>query len=102
MLPSLNQLADGSDDATVKALAGTVAILLGGAGLQDSFYTEQSTTRVISRLETAEGADAERIEPALTALKHLRDVSADACTCNDAHASSGAPSSCRLHSSGSA
>lgn len=75
MLPSINHLADGSDNATVRALAGTVALLLGGVGLQDSFYTDQSSTRVLSRLEGVEGADAERVEPALTALKHLRDVS---------------------------
>ncbi len=75
MLPSINQLAEGSDDPTVKALAGTAALLLGGAGLQDSSFTEHSISRVIFRLEGAEGAEAERVEPALTTLKHLQDVS---------------------------
>lgn len=75
MLPSINQLAEGSDDPTVKALAGTAALLLGGAGLQDSSFTEHSISRVIFRLEGAEGAEAERVEPALITLKHLQDVS---------------------------
>jgi hypothetical protein len=75
MLPSINQLAEGSDDPTVKALAGTAALLLGGAGWQDSSFTEYSISRVIHRLEGAEGAEAERVEPALSTLKHLRDVS---------------------------
>lgn len=81
MLQSLNQLADGSDDAAVKARAATVALLLGGIGLQDGFYTNHSITSVIGRLEGAEGSDAARIEPALTALKHLRDVSPRLCCC---------------------
>ena len=75
MLPSINQLADGSDDPTVKALAGTAAILLGAAGLQDNSFTEHSISRVIHKLEGAEGDEAKRVEPALTTLKHLQDVS---------------------------
>jgi hypothetical protein len=75
MLPSINQLADASGDPTVNTLAGNAAQLLANANLRDSSFTEHSITRVIIRLEGAEGADAQRVEAALLTLKHLRDVS---------------------------
>ena len=75
MLPSLNQLADGSNGPTVTTLAGDAAQLLANANLRDSSFTEHSITRVISKLEDAEGGDAQRVEAALSTLKHLRDVS---------------------------
>ena len=74
MLPSLSELCS-SDDATVRALAETCRCLLGTAGLgQDRFYIDRSITSVLNRLESAERDDAQRVEPSLASLKHLRDI----------------------------
>ncbi len=74
MLPSLAQLCS-SDDAAVRALSNTARCLLGAAGLQEeNAYAERSVTTLISRLESAVGDDAQRLDAPLRALKNLRDI----------------------------